>query len=80
MCSDHDGSVGLTTDMMSSFEVAETPPGSLDELVRRFERGDFDLVAVGRALLTDPEWVRKIEEGRRDELMSFEPGHIATLS
>lgn len=74
------GSVGLTTDMMTSFETETTPPGSLDELVRRFDRGDFDLIAVGRALLSDPEWVRKIREGRSEELMSFEPSHIATLS
>jgi 2,4-dienoyl-CoA reductase-like NADH-dependent reductase (Old Yellow Enzyme family) len=74
------GSVGLTTDMMASFEVEKTPPGSLDELVRRFERGDFDLVAVGRALLSATQWVRKIHEGRREELMDFEPAHLATLS
>ena len=74
------GSVGLTTDMMASFEVEKTPPGSLDELVRRFERGDFDLVAVGRALLSDPQWVRKIHENRREELMDFEPAHLASLS
>jgi 2,4-dienoyl-CoA reductase-like NADH-dependent reductase (Old Yellow Enzyme family) len=75
------GSVGLTRDMMASFEqTGPTPPGSLDELYRRFDRGDFDLVAVGRALLSDPQWVRKLHEGRTDEFMDFQPAQLATLS
>ena len=28
------------------------------------ERGDFDLVAVGRALLQDPLWAQKVRQGR----------------
>jgi 2,4-dienoyl-CoA reductase-like NADH-dependent reductase (Old Yellow Enzyme family) len=75
------GSVGLSRDMMASFEQAgATPPGSLDELYRRFERGDFDLVAVGRALLSDPQWVRKLHEGRTSEFMDFQPAQLASLS
>ena len=35
------------------------------------ERGDFDLIAVGRALLQDPDWVVKIRDGRVDELQAF---------
>jgi 2,4-dienoyl-CoA reductase-like NADH-dependent reductase (Old Yellow Enzyme family) len=43
------------------------------------EREEFDLIAVGRALLSDPNWVRKIREGRQDELSAFERGHMAVL-
>ncbi len=57
------GSVGLDTDVMSFFNGAEARWQPLDELVRRFERGDFDLVAVGRALLADPRWVDHIRDG-----------------
>lgn len=36
---------------------------NLDLLVERFERGEFDLVGVGRSLLNDPAWLTKaIEE------------------
>jgi 2,4-dienoyl-CoA reductase-like NADH-dependent reductase (Old Yellow Enzyme family) len=45
----------------------------LDRLVALFERGEFDLVAVGRALLADPDWVRKHREGRRGEIAAYEP-------
>ena len=44
------------------------------------ERGDFDLVAVGRALLQDPQWAVKVHQGRTEELMEFDRTAMATLS
>jgi 2,4-dienoyl-CoA reductase-like NADH-dependent reductase (Old Yellow Enzyme family) len=44
------------------------------------ERGEFDLIAVGRALLSDPNWVAKVREGRREELRDFDPAAMAVLS
>ena len=41
------------------------------------ERGEFDLIAVGRALLADPQWVEKVRDGRRDELRDFDPAAMA---
>lgn len=60
------GSVGLSNDVMSYFdgEVSEHRP--IDELVRRFERGDFDLVALGRIALNDPTWVDRLRTGATD--------------
>jgi 2,4-dienoyl-CoA reductase-like NADH-dependent reductase (Old Yellow Enzyme family) len=73
------GSVGLTGEFVASYGGEGSKPASLDELMRRLERGDFDLVAVGRAVLQDPQWAVKIREGRRDELMDFERSAMATL-
>jgi 2,4-dienoyl-CoA reductase-like NADH-dependent reductase (Old Yellow Enzyme family) len=73
------GSVGLTGDFISAYGGEGSKPASLDDLVRRLERGDFDLVAVGRAVLQDPLWAVKIREGRRDELLDFERSAMATL-
>jgi 2,4-dienoyl-CoA reductase-like NADH-dependent reductase (Old Yellow Enzyme family) len=73
------GSVGLTGEFIAAFGGESSKPASLDELLRRLDRGDFDLVAVGRALINDPQWVLKIREGRRDELMDFSPASLATL-
>jgi 2,4-dienoyl-CoA reductase-like NADH-dependent reductase (Old Yellow Enzyme family) len=53
------GSVGLSGEFLAAFAGESSQPSSLDELIRRFERGDFDLVAVGRPLLADPHWVEK---------------------
>jgi 2,4-dienoyl-CoA reductase-like NADH-dependent reductase (Old Yellow Enzyme family) len=73
------GSVGLTGEFVASYGGEASEPASLDELLRRLERGDFDLVAVGRALLQDPQWAVKVHQGRTGELMSFERSAMATL-
>ena len=51
----------------------------LEELQARLEAGEFDLVAVGRALLQDPEWVLKVQTGRLDELQSYSKASLMTL-
>lgn len=73
------GSVGLSGEFIAAFGGESSKPASLDELLRRLDRGDFDLVAVGRALLNDPHWVEKIRDGRHDELIDFSPASLATL-
>ncbi len=74
------GSVGLSGDFLAAFKGEASTPSSLDELLRRFDRGDFDLVAVGRALLADAGWAREIHEGRSSELIGFSKEALATLS
>ncbi len=32
----------------------------IDDLLDRLERDEFDMVAVGRAVLQDPEWAAKV--------------------
>lgn len=73
------GSVGLSGEFIAAFGGESSTPASLDELLRRLDRGDFDLVAVGRALINDPEWALKIRDGRHDELMDFSPRTLSTL-
>ncbi|MGC4513793.1 12-oxophytodienoate reductase, partial [Escherichia coli] len=45
------GSVGLDVEVMSFFDGAVAKPASIDRVAQALERGEFDLVAVGRALL-----------------------------
>jgi len=73
------GSVGLTGEFIAAFGGESSKPAALDELLRRLDRGDFDLVAVGRALINDPQWVQKIRDGRQGELMDFSPASLGTL-
>ncbi len=73
------GSVGLSGEFIAAFGGESSQPASLDELLRRLDRGDFDLVAVGRALLTDPLWVQKVRDGRHAELLDFSPASLGTL-
>ena len=41
-------------------------PASVDSLVEQFEGGEFDVVAIGRALLADPTWVNRLRHGKLD--------------
>jgi 2,4-dienoyl-CoA reductase-like NADH-dependent reductase (Old Yellow Enzyme family) len=74
------GSVGLTGDFIGGFAGESSKPASLDELIRRLERDEFDLVAVGRALLQDPHWAEKVREGRSAELLDFDRAAMMALT
>ncbi|MEP6806485.1 MAG: NADH:flavin oxidoreductase [Flavobacterium sp.] len=73
------GSVGLSGDFFGAFAGESSQPTSLEELNRRFDRGDFDLVAVGRPLLSDPNWVAKIKAGKTDQLKGFSKEALGAL-
>jgi 2,4-dienoyl-CoA reductase-like NADH-dependent reductase (Old Yellow Enzyme family) len=46
-------------------------------LMERFARCEFDLVAVGRALLSEPGWTHKLRRG--DELPAFDEARLKEL-
>jgi 2,4-dienoyl-CoA reductase-like NADH-dependent reductase (Old Yellow Enzyme family) len=67
------GSVGLDGEflqfMVNTDKVAQ--PASLENLLHRLANDEFDLVAVGRALLVDPDWAVKVREGREQDILPF---------
>ncbi|MDR6553464.1 NADH:flavin oxidoreductase [Paenibacillus qinlingensis] len=65
------GSVGLDDEFMGSFRGKSAGTADINELLVRLEQNEFDLVAIGRALLVDPNWVEKVRDGRFDELLPF---------
>jgi 2,4-dienoyl-CoA reductase-like NADH-dependent reductase (Old Yellow Enzyme family) len=68
------GSVGLDVDVMATLTGQEARPtgaSRIGELVRRFQRGDFDLVSVGRSQIGDPEWVAKMTRHRIPDIRAF---------
>lgn len=73
------GSVGLDDEFLGSFRGQSAGVADLSELIRRLEQGEFDLVAIGRSLLNDPEWAAKVRDGRMDELKAFNPESLRTL-
>ncbi len=72
------GSISLDTEFISSFSKGAQNV-NIDELVERLERDEFDLAAIGRALLADPAWAVKIREGRIPELEPFSVNVLKTL-
>jgi 2,4-dienoyl-CoA reductase-like NADH-dependent reductase (Old Yellow Enzyme family) len=73
------GSVGLNNDLLAMFAGESAKPSSLQNLIARLEREEFDLVAVGRALLGDPLWAAKVHAGRAEELLGFNPQSLSSL-
>lgn len=74
------GSVGLDQDLISSlFQGKETKNTDIQNLITRLEQGEFDLVAVGRALLADPSWAVKIRDNRSNEIVPFTREILKTL-
>lgn len=65
------GSVGLDDDFIHTYGEAEAKVTGIDNLVERLARGEFDLVAVGRALIVNPDWPRLVREGRDDEIKGY---------
>ncbi|MGW0943839.1 NADH:flavin oxidoreductase [Streptomyces sp. NPDC002623] len=74
------GSVGLDGDFIKGFAGEGSPVKGIDDLLDRLERDEFDMVAVGRALLQDPEWAAKVLGGRADELKAYDAAALKTLS
>lgn len=76
------GSVGLDVDVMATLEGEEARPtgdSRIEDLIRRFRRGDFDLVSVGRSQIGDPDWVAKVRDDRIGEIRPFRRADIAFL-
>lgn len=76
------GSVGLDGEflqfMVKTDKVAQ--PAGIEGLLERLNKAEFDLVAVGRALICDPEWAVKVREGRMEEILPFSREALKTLA
>jgi 2,4-dienoyl-CoA reductase-like NADH-dependent reductase (Old Yellow Enzyme family) len=77
------GNVGLDTDFIGegNKDLSGTSnPTGIDELLSRLNNDEFDLVAIGRALLVDPQWVNKIRDEAIDEIKPFSKKSLMSLS
>jgi 2,4-dienoyl-CoA reductase-like NADH-dependent reductase (Old Yellow Enzyme family) len=75
------GSVTLNEEFMTTFRSDEgAAVTGLDELVERLARGEFDLVALGRALIVNPDWPKQVRDGKIGELRPFHRDALATLA
>jgi 2,4-dienoyl-CoA reductase-like NADH-dependent reductase (Old Yellow Enzyme family) len=71
------GSVALSGEFIAAFGGESSTVTGIDELIDRNARDEFDLVAVGRALIVDPAWAHKVHTGRFDDLLPFSPAALA---
>lgn len=74
------GSITLDQDVVTTFRSTDTAAATgIEELLRRLDRGDFDLVAIGRSLIVNPSWAATIRQGALKELRPFKRDALATL-
>ena len=77
--SGHGHSMICNTDFLRSFVGKPSGKSGIDALIRRLERDEFDLIAVGRALLSDAAWGNKVRNGREGDIIGFTPAAMQEL-
>lgn len=76
------GSIGLDTEFVSQQGGAgfnDARAASIDGLLVRLGAGEFDLVAVGRALIAEPNWPLLLQAGQLHEARGFSKTQLAEL-
>jgi 2,4-dienoyl-CoA reductase-like NADH-dependent reductase (Old Yellow Enzyme family) len=76
------GSVSLNADFLpeggdKAFKDAEI--ASLDNLEQRLNADEFDLVAVGRALIANADWANKVKNDQLSDLTPFDKSMLMSL-
>lgn len=66
------GSVGINRAYLSNQDNdLVTIEDNLKIIDERINAGEFDYVAIGRALLADPEWAVKLKNGKLDQVVHY---------
>ena len=76
------GSVGLTQDFGSTYnsdDTIATTTDHLNDLEQRVDNGEFDMVAVGRSLISNPDWVKLVEGGQLGDAKPYARSQLAEL-
>ncbi len=67
------GSVGLATEFIVAPRSGRSiAPAPVDRLLDQYATGEFDVVAIGRALLADPTWVNRLREDSLDGFNGYD--------
>jgi len=75
------GSVTLNEEFMTTFaNPAQAAVTGIDELLERMQRDEFDLIAIGRSLIVNPDWPRIVRRGLIDTLRPFDRSALQELA
>lgn len=74
------GCVGLDDEFIKAFSGGSAATTNIDPLLEQLRRGEYELVGVGRALLSDPDWAVKVREGRFSDMTPFTKEVLAVLN
>ncbi|MCG8415032.1 MAG: NADH:flavin oxidoreductase [Pseudomonadales bacterium] len=73
------GSVGLTEEFVATYGEGTAEVAGIDDLINRMQADEFDLIAVGRALLANPDWPQLIRHGEMDKIKTFSKDLLTEL-
>ena len=73
------GSVGLSEEFVATYSDGAAEVAGIDELLSRMEDDEFDLIAVGRALIANPDWANKVKNNDMDSIETFHKEQITAL-
>jgi len=76
------GSVGLSDEFLpdkTSQGFKAATPANLDELIERLEAEEFDLVALGRSVIANPDWAKLVKSGQFNALKPYEKSYLDSL-
>ena len=77
------GSISLEEDFLDEKArgISEhSEPASIGNLATLVQRGDFDLVAVGRSIISNPDWPKLVKAGQEGQLRAYDKSDLETLS
>jgi 2,4-dienoyl-CoA reductase-like NADH-dependent reductase (Old Yellow Enzyme family) len=74
------GSVSLNEEFVATYrDGGHAEAVGIDELIRRMEANEFDLIAVGRAQIANPDWTNLIQEHQEASLKAFDREILSRL-
>lgn len=73
------GSVGLDAVFHDSFAGVDSKVQNIDNLLTQFSNNEFDMVAVGRAMIANADWANKLQRGEHDSMVPFTARMLASL-
>lgn len=78
------GSIGLTGEFIQDIRGesvhSTSNPSNLYEVAERMQKGEFDLIAVGRPLISDSQWVKKVRDHQYDAITPFTKEALKSLA
>ena len=77
------GSVSLDADFIAEGKKEQfnnANIASLEQLHQRLKNDEFDLVAVGRALIANPDWAKKVAQDQLKDLVPYQQEMLASLN
>ncbi len=73
------GSVSLNEEFITTYAGGEAQVVGLDNLLERMQDCEFDLIAVGRAQISNPDWAKLVAAGQYDQLRPYHKGLLEEL-